>query len=312
MSATRDYYEVLGINRSASEDEIRSAYRQLARKYHPDVNDSPEAATRFAEIGQAYEVLSDSEKRQNYDRFGHTGGGPGSAPGGWNTGAGPDVDVGSIFEEIFGGRGAPFGARPGHSGFGGHPGQQAPRPSRGQDRQHTVTVSFMTAALGRTEHLRMTGEGKSEQIDVRIPAGIESGSRMRVRGKGGPGSAGGAAGDLMLTVKVGNHPWFRRDGLDLLIDIPITIAEAAIGTTVTVPLLNGHADLTIPPGTSSGRKLRISGQGITAADGTVGDFLAQIQIVAPDSLTDAGQDAIERLAAELPNPRRSGPWSDPV
>lgn len=327
MAASRDYYEILGVARTASEDEIRSAYRKLARKYHPDVNKDPDAAKRFSEVTEAYDVLVDPEKRRDYDRFGRTGVGAGHGPGAgrrtrttWRSagpggvgGFGEDVsaeDFSDIFEQVFGG-GSPFGRGPGV----GRTAQAQPRPRKGQNIRHTLSISFLTAALGGTEQLRLGGtatDDKPETIDIKIPAGIDSGAKLRVKGKGQPGIMGGPRGDLILTVDVGQHPYFRREGLDLYVDVPITIAEAALGTSVTVPLLRGSVQIKIAPGTSSGRKLRVKGKGIVDAKGKAGDFYAVVQIVAPKDLSEHSRKALEEIARELENPRAGGPMADTV
>jgi len=322
MAKPRDYYEVLGVGRNATAEEIRKAYRRLARKYHPDVNTEPDAAQRFAEITEAYDVLSDPDRRKTYDQFGHAGVGAGAAgfgqgpfrPGGFSGWGGRGggfrggassfdaSDIGSIFEEMFGARGpSPFSTAQAHR----------PQPSRGRDLQHKLTVSFLTAARGGKESLRLTvpGSSSTQTVDVTIPAGIEHGAKLRIKGKGQPSPHGGGPGDLILTIEVGAHPLFRRDGRDLLVDVPITLAEAALGTTVTVPLLEGTAQIKVPPGASSGRKLRIKGKGIADAKGRRGDFLAVIQIVAPAELSPRGRELLQALAAELKNPRETGPWT---
>jgi len=311
-----DYYSTLGVSRDAGADDIRTAYRKLARTYHPDVNKSEDAEERFAEISEAYEVLNDPEKRRAYDRFGRAGvkAGPGgyargaagpTGPGGPGGpgGVGYNVDmsdVGSIFEEMFGGRGG--------SPFAGAHGQRS-APRRGANVEHEVTVTFMTAALGGREQVRIAMGDTPSTVSVRIPAGIESGAKLRIRGSGAPGAHNGPAGDLILKVRVGAHPWFRREGRDVLIDVPITVAEAGLGTTVQVPLLKGSAEITIPPGVSSGRKLRVRGKGVEVDDGAAGDFYAVIQIIGPEKLTDTGREHLRALAAELRNPRDSGPWA---
>lgn len=320
--AQRDYYEILGVSKSASADEIRKAYRQKARQYHPDVCKEPDAAQRFAEVQDAYEVLSDAEKRKLYDKFGHagvsgaaSGAGAGAGAGGarWSTStsSGQPFEAGdfsSIFEEMFGTRGGPFGsartgARPGAAPYG-------PRPHRGRDVEHTLNVSFMTAARGGDELLRINAVGSKQEIAVKIPPGIDDGAKLRIRGKGQPGTAGGAPGDVILTIRIGKHPYFRREGLDLLLDVPISVAEAALGTTVTVPLLDGSsADLKIPAGSSSGQRLRIKGKGLTDAKEKTGDYLAVVQIVAPAKLTADARELVERLKTTLPNPRADVPWA---
>jgi DnaJ-class molecular chaperone len=319
MAMTRDLYDVLGVSRTASADEIRRAFRQLARRYHPDVSTESDASERFAEITQAYEVLSDEERRSQYDRFGHTGIGGGPGGGGSGSPGGPggfQVDPDSlndIFEGIFGGGGGGFGSAGRGPRTGGDPFRpRPPRPSRGRDIERRLDVTFMTAARGGIERLTVDPGTGPETIEVRIPAAIESGARLRVRGRGEPGPAGGERGDLLLRVEVGGHPYLRRDGLNLELDVPITIAEAALGTTVTVPLLRGSAELVIPPGTSSGRRLRLRDKGLTDPAGTTGDLLARIRIEAPEELTEEARRHLEELARELRNPRREGPWSDVI
>ncbi len=341
MSKQRDYYEVLGVDRGASADAIRKAYRKLARQYHPDVNKAADASKKFSEVQEAYDVLSDAEKRKAYDQFGHAGVGMGAAAGhgpgsGWGGGAGRATrggrtvwtnlggdasdfeggDFASIFEQMFGGGGmggGGVGAGPG-ADFGARA-RRARAAQRGQDIEHTITVSFMTAALGGSEQVRMGGAsagGDGNTITVKIPPGIETGAKLRIRGKGQPGAAG-ENGDLILTVKVGEHPYFRREGLDLFIDGPVNIAEAVLGVQVTVPLIkDGSVDVRIPPGTSSGQKLRVKGKGLTDAKGKTGDFYVVAQIVAPkpDMLVPGDRAAIEALAEHLPNPRESAPFAD--
>ena len=312
MSTRQDYYQLLGVKRDATVAELRKAYRKLARQYHPDVNKSPEADRRFTEISEAYEVLSDVEKRKTYDRFGHAGlgsgptsGGPGggfrqtwSGPGG--TQPGGSMDVESLFGEMFGSRGgSPFGFggfQPGSGGMGA-----PPPPQKGQDLLHRLSLSFMTAASGGEEHV-LINMGSSRQT--------EDGGKLRVKAKGQMSPNGGPPGDLIITVNVGKHPLFRREGLDILVDVPITIAEATLGVTVSVPLLAGSVELKIPSGASSGQKLRIKGKGVDDGKGRIGNFFAVIQIVAPDSLSDEGKQMMEQLSRELKNPRQSGPWAD--
>ena len=298
MAANRDYYDILGVQKAATEDEIRSAFRQLARRYHPDVCKEDDAEARFAEVQEAYEVLSDKEKRESYDRFGRAGGasGPGAA-GGWNyrSGGGSQVDPADfqdIFEEMFSGRsgGSPFTS----SG--------TPQARRGSDIAARVSITFMTAALGGEEIIKLE-DGTS--VSIKIPPGIEDGSRLRVRGKGNAGTGGGTAGDVIVTVRIGGHPVFSRIGLDLMVDVPVSAVEAIRGTVVTVPLLQGEVELRIPEGASSGQKLRITGRGIQDPSGRKGDFFAVVQIRVPKgtTLSSTAQGALDTLSAELPNPR---------
>ncbi|MHC5003223.1 MAG: DnaJ C-terminal domain-containing protein [Planctomycetota bacterium] len=310
--AARDHYEILGVDRGASDADIRRAYRTLARRYHPDVNKEAGAAQRFQEISEAYEVLSDKQKRQAYDRFGHAGvgAGPGRGgrgPSGWSgVGAGGTSgfgDFGDIFEQVFSAKGSPFTSS-------GSPFAAGPRPRRGPDTRVELTVEFMKAALGGTETIQNVAGHGPQRLEVRIPPGVEPGTKLRLKGRGRPAPSGGPAGDLIVTVRVGEHPRFRRDGLDILVDVPVTIVEATLGTTVTVPLLQGSASVKVPPGASSGRKLRLKGRGITDGDGRTGDLLAVVQIVAPTGLTPRGRALLEELSAELKNPRDGGPWAD--
>ena len=333
MSRPRDYYEVLGIQRGASADEIRKAYRKLARQLHPDMNKAPDAAKKFNEVQEAYDVLSDADKRKSYDRFGHAGvgagmGGAGPGAANWGGGAGrsgrtvwSDVggegggfdasDFASIFEQMFGGAGAGMGGRPGRGPAPGARPRTAPQP--GRDLEHTITITFMTAALGGGEQLRFGNGGETTEINVKIPPGIESGAKLRIKGKGYPSANGGPPGDLLLTVEVGKHPWFSREGLDLLIDVPVNVAEAINGVTVTVPLLkDGSVDVKVPPGIVSGRKLRVRGKGIVDSKGRAGDFYVVVQIVAPaaGTLSPQARQAVGQLEAELINPRNAPPWVD--
>ncbi len=325
MPAAKDYYELLGVSRSATAEEIRRAYRKLARQYHPDVNKSPDAATRFAEISEAYEVLSDAKKRKAYDQFGHAGVGVGGGrPGaGWGQGGaggmGFDMgDLGSIFEEMFAGGsprgGVGMGGMGGGmgGGAGGPFGQQrtAAPPRKGANIKHQLSVSFLTAAKGGEERLRLNHAGREENIGVKIPPGIEHGAKLRIKGKGQPSATGGPVGDLILTIQVGKHPYFQREGLNLLINVPLTLAEAVMGVQVEVPLLSGSVQLTVPPGASSGQKLRVKGKGIADAGGKQGDFYAVVQIVAPQDLSEKGRDLVQQLSSELKNPRESAPWAE--
>ena len=320
MPDKRDYYEVLGVGRSADSEQIRAAHRRLARKYHPDMNKDDEASARFSEVQEAYDVLTDTEKRAQYDRYGHTGfdaarsqGHTGGASGNWSN---ADADT---FEDIFG---AAFGGRKrGASGFGdfgtdfnfGSKGPQASSPTKGRDIELDLDVGFAAAAFGGTERLRMgSTDGDTTTIEVKIPMGSTDGSILRVRGKGHPGAHGGPDGDLLLKLRLGTHPWFKRDGLDLSISIPISIVEATLGGKVEVPLLKGSATLTIPPGISSGGRLRLKGKGITDSKGASGDLHVVIDIVAPKDISDADRSILEQLAEDLPDPRIDVPWASEI
>jgi curved DNA-binding protein len=329
MSNPRDYYEVLGVSRQASADEIKAAYRKLARTLHPDVNKAPDAAERFGELQRAYEALSDPEKRKLYDQFGHAGVDPrvaGGAQSGWPGGAGPgggtytwtnvgggrggvpfdDVDLGSIFEDMFGGAARGAGGRPG-AGFGSRARARS-RSARGHDLAREIEVGFEEAVRGGTRSIRVSRGGSSQTIDVKIPPGTADGAKLRVRGAGRPSAGGGGAGDLILTVKVAPHPVFSREGDDLVVELPITIAEAALGAKVRIPTLGKPATLTVPPGTSSGQRLRLKGQGVPKKSGGAGDLHARVKIVGPKKLSKDDQDALRRLGEKLTSPRTGPHW----
>ena len=289
-----DYYQSLGVPRSASQDEIRKAYKKLARQYHPDVKPGDEAAAqKFKEIQEAYDVLGDEEKRAKYDQYGenwkHIG--EGWQPGG---GANP-VD----FSELFGAGGFNFADLFGGGGGGGRGAraQAAPRPQKGANVELDINVSFHTAALGGKHDLQYRVGSKLEQIVVTIPAGIADGKSIRLAGQGSPGSHGGASGDLIVTVHVAAHPFFRREGRNLIFDLPLTPTEAVLGTKLDVPTLDeGPVMLTVPPGSSSGTKLRLKEKGIIDPKTKQrGDQFALIKIVVPKEPSDDIRNLYEQL-----------------
>lgn len=331
MAAKRDPYEALGVSREASADDIRRAHRKMARELHPDINKAPDAAERFAQIQEAYEILSDPEKRRLFDQFGHaafdvgaeraraaSGAEPrrgatytwsnvgGSGFGGPSEGFDAE-DIGSIFEEFFGARPSGFG------GFGGRSGQRRearPTPRTGRDIQHEIAITFYTAAHGGSESLRLHRGGASETIEVRIPKGVADGARLRIRGKGEPGRNGAPPGDLLLMVRVAPHPLFRRDGLDAHFDLPLTIAEAALGASVNVPTPMGETvALKTPPGASSGARLRLRGKGLEDSTGRRGDLYAVVKIMAPAKLSPTDRAALEAMRDRLENPRSGAGWA---
>ena len=293
----RDPYDILGVPRSATPEQIREAHRKLAKKFHPDLNKTAEAGAKFKEIQEAYDLLSDAQKRKQFDQFGHAGpsmgGAPGGAQGGWG-----NVDA-STFEEIFG----DFMGGGARRAGGRRGGARA-----GEDLESRITVDFMTAAIGGVRHVSLESGGQPISLDVRIPPGIESGGDLRLRGKGGEGMGGGPAGDLVLHITVAPHPWFRREGLDVVVEVPISIAECALGTSVEVPLLEGTATLRVPAGTASGKRLRLKGKGV-AAKGDTGDLYAVIRVEAPKALNDEDRAALERMRATEPDPRADAPWN---
>jgi DnaJ-class molecular chaperone len=317
---SKDYYKTLGVSKSASAEEIQKAYRNLARKYHPDLNpDDKTAKQKFQDVQQAYETLNDPKKKQMYDQFGsdyeQMGGGPGGNPfaGGNPFGGAGGGQVPPGFEHMFGGGGAAggitleelmrqFGMGGGgfEGGGGGRKRSRRPQQMPGNDVRAEVDVPFRTSIMGGkvTINLRRP-DGKKESIDVSIPAGIESGKTIRLRGQGDPSLNGGPAGDLLITVRVGEHDSFTRQGLDLTVKVPITIAEACLGGKIEVPSPHGTLTLTVPAGTSSGKRIRAKGQGIHAKDGTQGDLYAEMMIVVPKKLNGKASDLVKQLAEQL-------------
>ena len=317
----KDFYAILGVSADADAAAIKKAYRKLARKLHPDQNPGDKAAEkRFKEIGEAYAVLSSTEERKQYDairsmsrggaRF--TSGGPGGGGGGagfedvfsnlfggggggrggnvrFNTGGGGGQ---ANLEDLLGGMFAQQGqqAQQGYGGFGSTPG-----PRRGHDLEARTTLPFRDAVEGSTVTLS-TADGS--RITARIPAGVRDGQKIRLRGKGAPGDQGAPAGDLILTVQVAKHSLFGRDGDNLTVDLPVTFAEAALGSTVSVPTLSGDpVKVRIAAGTPNGRVLRVKGRGI-AAKNHVGDLLAKVTVAIPQRLSDKARAAVEVLRAE--------------
>lgn len=318
--AKRDYYEVLGVSKTATPDELRKAYRKLARQYHPDANRSnPKATEKFQEVQEAYDTLNDTTKRAEYDQFGH--GGPRMDPneafrrsqqqGGrthtWQYGPGgatvEDFDlgaggegIGSIFEQFFG-RGAGR-QRPGRAA--------RPPAQKGADVEYPMSLTFEQAARGTMLNLQINRGGAMETIEVKIPAGVKDGSRVRIKGKGE--QAGGTPGDLFIITSVQPHPYYRREGLDILMDVPISLYESLLGTKVTVPTLDGPVTLTIPPGTSSHAKLRIKERGIYRAE-EKGDQLVVVRVIVPKDLDDEDRQAVEKLSSKHPlHPRGDVRW----
>ncbi len=329
----RDYYDILGVGRTADDDEIKKAYRRLAKKYHPDVNKDSGASERFAEVQEAYDALSDTEKRKLYDQFGHAGvsGAAGGDPFGGHSGrttyGGPGgfnvstddlrqgVDLNSIFEQFFGGDGGGGRGAPGGQGGPGGPMPGSGRgrrrraaPTKGRDILHTVSIPFQQATTGGSVTIKINSASGTQDVDVKIPKGVSDGAKLRLRGKGQPSTDGGAPGDLILTIKISSHPYFRRDGLNVLLDVPISIDEAIFGATVSIPTLTGTADLKIPPGAASGSKLRLRGAGIEDAKGKKGDLLAQIKIDVPKELTLEQQVALEQIKGTFPDARSDCGW----
>ena len=358
MADKRDYYEVLGVNKGASDDEIKKAYRKLAKKYHPDLNkDNPEAEEKFKEAAEAYDVLSDSEKRSRYDQFGHAGVDPNQGFGGGGYGGGfGGFDMGDIFESFFGG------------GFGGGGRSRRNGPVRGNDIQQAVELTFEEAAFGckrkiniiRAENCeecggsgakkgsspvtcskcggtgqmrtvqntpfgqfastttcnacggrgttisdpcpKCNGSGhtrKSRELEVNIPAGIDHGQTVSVRGQGEAGSRGGGAGDLLITVYVKKNNVFTRDGNNVYVDVPITFVQATLGCEIEIPTIDGKVTQRIPEGTQHGTKFRLKEKGIPSIrTGARGDQYVRIIVEIPKNLSSRQREILEEFAAE--------------
>jgi DnaJ-class molecular chaperone len=292
-----DLYSQLNVARGASEAEIKKAYRKLAKELHPDKNkDNPKATERFSKVTQAYDILTDKDKRAQYDRgeideegnprmpFGYGGGGarPGGAGGfrGPNgepfefTGGGEAADISDLFEGLFGGSGRR--GRGGGSPFGGFSRRSAP-PQKGADVGYRLEVPFEEAARLQGQRVTLSG-GKT--LDIKLPPGVEDGTRIRLAGQGEPGPAGN--GDALVTIGVKPHRFFRRDGDNIRLDLPVSVDEAALGGKVRVPTVDGPVMLSVPRGSSSGKVLRLKGKGFTARNGQRGDQLATLMVDVPD------------------------------
>jgi DnaJ-class molecular chaperone len=315
-----DYYQTLGVSRTASAEDIRKAYRELARKYHPDLHPDDDAAKdKFKQVQAAFDVLNDPSKREMYDRYGSSfeGVGTGGSRGGWGGGpfpgaggfpggeGGGEIDLESLFggggfETIFGGGGGRAKAAGGR--------RRRSAQAAGEDVSARMRIPFKLAIDGGKADVQVDrGGGKTEVISVTIPQGLPDGARMRLRGQGLPGTGGGPAGDLLLEVEIEPHPVYRRDGDTLEVTLPISIAEAIEGAKVDVPTPWGTITLKVPPATSGGRKLRAARMGVRHANGSQGDLIAEVQIVLPDTtdaaavgrLLDAAQ-AVEKTVASSP------------
>lgn len=314
----RDYYETLGLKKDASHEEVRTAFRKLARKYHPDVaKDKKAAEEKFKEINEAYEVLSDPEKRKKYDAYGQhweqvgAGAGAGAAPGsaaggGWHeySGGFGGASAGDGVEFEFGGTGFSdffeqlFGARRGQAysrggGFGFDAG-----PQRGRDIEADIMVTIEEALHGSSRQIsfRRSDTGKTATYTVKVPKGVREGQRIRLAGVGGSGTGGGAAGDLFLRVKLQKHPDFRVEGADLFHDLEIPAYDAVLGCEVRIPTLDGPAKLKIPPGTQAGKRFRLSGKGMPQAGGTRGDLYVVVEPQLPSNPSPEEKQLWEQIA----------------
>ena len=302
----RDYYDILEVSKTASADEIKKAYRKLSRKYNPDMApDDKSADQKFKEVQEAYEILRDETKRKQYDQYGHSfqqaGPGGGYYPGG---GGGGPVDL----EDLFGGGGIDLGDLFGGAFRGGKRAQ--PRPQKGESSRVQIEIPFHLAAVGGGHEVSLQKGGASERLAIKIPAGVDNGSVIRLSGQGNPGIHGGPAGDLLITIKVGSHPYFKREGSNLILEVPISLAEAALGAKVDVPTLSeGEVTVTIPPGTSSGAKLRLRGKGIIDQKSKQpGDQICSIKVVAPKELSDQERSLYEQLKQIQQETPRSKAW----
>ena len=310
-----DPYATLGVARDANEKDIKSAYRKLAKELHPDRNkDNPKAAERFSDVTNAYDLLSDKDKRARFDRgeidadgnpaspFGTGGFGGGFRPRGGGGGAqgfdprefegmagAEGIDLGDLFEGLFGGRQA------GPGGFGGGTrnfNRRPPPPRKGADVQYRLRVPFADAAALKPQRITLA-DGKT--IDLKLPAGVEDGTQMRLKDKGEPGPGG--AGDGLVTIAIERHPFFRRDGDDVRLDLPVTLDEAVAGAKVRCPTVDGPVMLTIKPGTSGGTVMRLKGKGFSTKTGQRGDQLVTLEIDLPDDVSELA--------------RRLDGWRDP-
>ncbi len=305
----KDYYQTLGVSKNAKKDEIKRAYRKLARKYHPDVSQEANAEEKFKEVKEAYEVLNDPEKRKAYDTLGPNwkNGQDFTPPPGWEqqqTGgfhhgftSGNQQDFSDFFEELFGQqRGGGFHHQSSGRGF----------KSKGQDAHVKVLISLEDAFSGATRQIALqmpevTAQGqivnKPKTLNVKIPKGIMQGQQIRLTGQGGPGLGGGPNGDLYLEVEFQDHPQFSIEGKDIYATVPIAPWEAALGAKISAPTLNGKVNLTVPANSQSGKKLRLKGKGLPAK--TAGDQYVVLQVVVPPADTEAKRKLYKQMAEEM-------------
>ena len=300
MAPSRDFYDTLGVSRDVSAEDMQRAYRKLARTYHPDVNKDPGAEERFKDISEAYDVLSDPEQRRRYDAFGPdfrqvppdvdpqtwararagaTAGGGRSRGGGRRTRSGgfQDIDLESMFGGMFGG-----------GGFG---------PIAGADQEAEIELTVEEAYTGGRRTVTLSGPNGNRTLDVTIPPGVTDGQRIRLSGQGGRGGDGAPDGDLYLVVRLAPHPRYRVSGRDITVALPLAPWEAALGASVAVDTPGGEAKVRVPPGTSSGRRLRLKGRGLPNPRGRPGDLYAEARIMVPPTLSDEERRLFEQLAA---------------
>jgi curved DNA-binding protein len=311
MAADEDFYQILGVPRDASQEDIQRAYRKLARTYHPDVNHDPGAEDRFKDVSEAYDVLSDPQTRRRYDAFGRdfrqvpedadpetwrraragarAGAGAGAGrggPGGFSFSEG-DIDLDDLLGGIFGGRFG--GARRGWGSVG---------PIPGADQEAEIELTVEEAYRGGRRSVTLSSDGTRRSLDVTIPAGVTDGQRIRLAGQGGRGSDGARNGDLYLIVRIAPHPRYRLDGRDLYVELRLAPWEAALGTSAALDTPGGEVKVKVPGGTSSGRRIRLAGRGLPNPKGKAGDLYAEARIMVPARLSRAERRLFEQLAAE--------------
>ncbi len=296
--ATKDYYQLLGVAKDASQDDIRKAFRKLAMQYHPDRNPTPEAEEKFKELNEAYAVLSDPEKRKQYDMFGSEDFGQRFSQDDIFRNFDPRSVFGDLggfdFSSLFGGGRGRGGRRGG--GFNPFGGGQHAQPMQGRDLEMPLTISFHEAYHGGERSVSLSAAGGLETVRVRIPKGATDGARLRVRGKGQPGAMGGPAGDLVLRIEIAPHPRYRFVNGELEVDAPIALTDALLGTTVDIETPDGETQaVRIPPGTLHGQKLRLRAKGFPKPDGAVGDLFAKVVVKTPKELTPAQREHVEAL-----------------
>jgi curved DNA-binding protein len=330
MAPRRDFYDTLGVSRDVSADDLQRAYRKLARTYHPDINKDPGAEEKFKDISEAYDVLSDPEQRRRYDAFGPdfrqvppdidaqtwarartAAGAGGTRRGGrrstgrgaeatddvWFQSGAQDIDLEDLLGGMFGGRRA--GGFSSTSGWGG--------PIPGADQEAELELSVEEAYTGGRRSVTLSGPAGARTLEVTIPPGVTDGQRIRLAGQGGQGGDGAAAGDLYLMVRLRPHPRYRIQGRDITVDLPLAPWEAALGASVAIDTPGGEAKVTVPAGTSSGRRLRLRGRGLPNPRGKPGDLFAEARIMVPPRLRAEERKLFEQLATVSTFDPRRGP-----
>jgi len=292
----KDYYKILGVSKDVSKEDLKKAYRKLARKYHPDVSKEPNAEAKFKEVGEAYEALKDPQKRDQYDQFGsnYQNGQSFTPPPGWGQQGGAGAgNFSSFFDNMFGG-----------GGMGGAGGGRDNFYAQGEAVNTKITISLEDAFLGAKKTIRRpSGSNQTGTLNVKIPAGITVGKKIRLSGQGMAGM-GGSAGDLFLEIAIAPHPHYRLEDKDIYLDLPIAPWEAALGAKVTVPTLAGRINLKIPAGAKSGQKMRLKGRGLPSKE--AGDQFVVLQIMTPPADSDAAKQLYQQMAEELNfNPRET-------